>query len=771
MCSSDLVTGGATINTNGGNAGGGGQGGSIGQGGDGGAARGGGLFVDSGSVTISGGAAINGNGVNGGTGGNGGGAASGGAGGAVEGGGVYVLSAPLTLTSGTATLSGTLQSPGINSNTIFAGRGGNGGTLGNGGAGGLAQGGGVFASGSNLPIILGDASHAATVNINTVMGGNGGNAGSSGGVGGDAGSATGGGVTVLGDKLTLTNATIASNAAEGRDGGIGVVSNGGNVISNYGAGGDAQGGGLFVSGSSAVTVLNSTFANDTAAAGIGASGGNAAGTAKYGRGGNAQGGALYAASSTVGVLNSTVADNLLAAGTAVGTANNSTGGGSAQGGGLFATGGSLALTNDTIAWNYLVAYTDRGATGGQGGGVYSAASNTLSLANTIIALDQLFNNSQTREQNGSPDDLFDTAAASDHNLIGDGTGSTLVNGTNGDLVGSDASPIDPLFAPALTTNNFGSLGSVSGQVPANYGGLTFTMPLTANSPALNKGDASTTAGSPVAVIAAAEGVSIANATDQRGLPRVINGQIDMGATQSGLLLTGDAPTTVNAGQTITYTFTLSNNGPSDLTNVTLSDPLPANTTFVSFAAPSGWTTSTPTVGGTGTVTANLATLAADTTATFTLVVQVNASASSGNIANNASVTYTGTANPVSSNLTLNTNVAGSTGQDITDQVRMFSTPIFRNPFGGSGSYVQAALFINESGTAINGPVALVLNGLPAGVTVTNADGTYNGSPYIDIEPPDGVWQPGVRYFLVAVINFSDPTHVKITYTPEIVAGI
>jgi hypothetical protein len=73
--------------------------------------------------------------------------------------------------------------------------------------------------------------------------------------------------------------------------------------------------------------------------------------------------------------------------------------------------------------------------------------------------------------------------------------------------------------------------------------------------------------------------------------------------------------------------------------------------------------------------------------------------------------------------------------------------------------------------AIDGPVALVLNDLPPGVTVTNANGTYEGSPYINIEPPGGVWLPGVCYFLVAVVSFSDPTHVQITYTPEIVAGI
>ncbi len=761
---------------------------------------GGGLFVKGGSVTIASGAQVDANGANAGLGGNGGGGTSaaanpshmiggaGGGGGAAEGGGVYVISAPLTLTSGAAVPSTRTATAGINADTLFAGRGGNGGyggtngAGGNGGAGGQSQGGGVFASGSNLAITLGNASQTATIALNGGYGGAGGSAGAgqggaANGAAGAGGISIGGGAAVVNDKLTATNANISFNVVNGGSGGIGVVSAKGYVISNFGAGGDAQGGGLFVSGSGDATVLNSTLEGNGNVAGIGdASGGNAGGNAKYGLGGNAQGGGLYAAASTVNVLNSTFAENVLAAGTAVGTSKDSSGGGVAQGGGMFATGGALTLTNDTVAWNYLVAYLDRGAAGGQGGGVYNASSNTLKLANTIIALDQLFTNSKSGEQSGSPNDLlndlYDTAATSDHDLIGDGTGSTLTNDTNGDQVGTDAAPIDPKFAPSNTNNNFLSY-TMTGQAPANYGGLTYTLPLAANSPALNAGDASTAAGSPVAAIAAAEGVSTADATDQRGMARVINGQIDIGATQSGLLLSGSAtPSSVQAGQNITYTLTISNNGPSDLTNVTLSDATPANTTFVSLAAPSGWTTSTPSAGGTGTVTANIGTLAADTTATFTLIVQVNAATAGGTvITDNASVAYTGSANPVSSSLTLTATVAGQPTKDITGEVGLFETPIYRDPFGGRGTYIQAALFINESGSAISGPIALVLNNLPTGVTVTNADGTYNGSPYINIEPPNGTWQPGVRYFLVAVLTFSDPTHVKITYTPEVVQGI
>lgn len=778
-----VMNGGANANNDTLDGGWGGAGNGVGQGGAGGQALGGGVFAKGGSVTISGGAYISVNFGRGGTGGTGGSGGTGGVGGAAEGGGLYVLAAPLTLTSGTVDPQKTSAAPGINTNTIEGGQGGYGGG-GSGGAGGVAQGGGVFASGNNnFAVIIGSANQAASINWNGVNGGGvngglGGNAGTH-GAGGAGGNATGGGMSVIGDKLILTNATLYGNNGFGGNGGNGVVSSKGYVISGFGNGGNVLGGGLYVSGSSSVTVLNSTFAVESADGGGGGTAIAAPGV-KYGIGGTVQGGGLFAGSSTVSVLNSTFADNLLAAGTGSVTPNAAANAReTAQGGGLYAANGSLSLINDTIAWNDLETYTDKGQIPGQGGGVYytssNNSSNTLKLANTIIALNQLFtlyNNggSQYGSPSDSENDLYDTVASSDHDLIGNGSGSSLTNSTNGDQVGSPGSLINPQFVGSPTTNSFGSLGSVTGQLPANYGGLTYTLPLAATSSALNAGDASTTSGSPVALIAAAEKVSIATATDQRGMARIINNEIDIGATQSGLLLSGSAPTTVQAGQDLTYTFTLSNNGPSSLSNVTLSDTLPANTTFLSLSAPTGWTTTTPT-GGTGAITATIGTLAADTTATFTLTVLVGSGAQGTTVVNNASVTYTGTANPVSSSVSLSTTVPGPATTNITNEVGLFETPIRRDPLAGPGTYIQAAMFINESGAAISGPVALVLTGLPAGVTVTNANGTYNGSPYINIEPPGGTWLPGVRYFLFALITFSDPSHVKITYTPEVVQGI
>ncbi len=67
----------------------------------------------------------------------------------------------------------------------------------------------------------------------------------------------------------------------------------------------------------------------------------------------------------------------------------------------------------------------------------------------------------------------------------------------------------------------------------------------------------------------------------------------------------DSPDPVTAGANLTYTITVANSDNSTAANVSLSDPLPAGTTFVSLTGPAGWTLTTPPVGGTGTAPARL----------------------------------------------------------------------------------------------------------------------------------------------------------------------
>jgi uncharacterized repeat protein (TIGR01451 family) len=104
----------------------------------------------------------------------------------------------------------------------------------------------------------------------------------------------------------------------------------------------------------------------------------------------------------------------------------------------------------------------------------------------------------------------------------------------------------------------------------------------------------------------------------------------------------DSPDPVVAGETITYTITLTNNGPDPATNVSLTDGVPAQATYVSFTAPAGWTLiSEPVVGETGTVIATTPSFAVGS-AEFTLVVRANPNLGSGAI-----ITNTASSNSVS----------------------------------------------------------------------------------------------------------------------------
>ena len=131
--------------------------------------------------------------------------------------------------------------------------------------------------------------------------------------------------------------------------------------------------------------------------------------------------------------------------------------------------------------------------------------------------------------------------------------------------------------------------------------------------------------------------------------------------QADLLVTKSGPGgTPFAGDTLTYTITLRNDGPSNAQNVSLTDAIPANTTFVSLTAAPGYTCATPPAGGTGNVTCTRAVLAPSTTAhTFTLVVDTDGSAPGGTVITNTTTATTTTPESLAGNSATATTTLGS----------------------------------------------------------------------------------------------------------------
>jgi uncharacterized repeat protein (TIGR01451 family) len=171
---------------------------------------------------------------------------------------------------------------------------------------------------------------------------------------------------------------------------------------------------------------------------------------------------------------------------------------------------------------------------------------------------------------------------------------------------------------------------------------------------------------------------------------------DLSVTKSGV------PDPVNAGENITYTINVANAGPSDAQSVSLTDATPTNTTFVSITQTAGPTFSctSPTLGGTGTVTCTIATLAAGASASFTLVVNVNANTPNGTTISNTATMSSGTTDKVPGN---NSATATTTVVNAGADLSVVKTGPAQQ---GAGFDISYAITVTNSGPSDAASVAL-----------------------------------------------------------------
>jgi len=109
-----------------------------------------------------------------------------------------------------------------------------------------------------------------------------------------------------------------------------------------------------------------------------------------------------------------------------------------------------------------------------------------------------------------------------------------------------------------------------------------------------------------------------------------------------LSITKSGPATICAGETYTYHVTVNNGGSSTALNATISDPLPANTTFLSLAGTGAFANSCSHNGGTpGTVTCAAVDIPSGQS-TLDVTVRLSPSAPNGALANTATITTAGT---------------------------------------------------------------------------------------------------------------------------------
>jgi len=201
------------------------------------------------------------------------------------------------------------------------------------------------------------------------------------------------------------------------------------------------------------------------------------------------------------------------------------------------------------------------------------------------------------------------------------------------------------------------------------------------------------------------------------------GQADLSITSSA------APNPVTSSNNITYTQTVTNNGPAVSGLDTFTDTIPVGTTFVSFTPPAGWNcgATIPPVGGTGTISCTIATLALNATASFPLVVKVNSGTAPGaSISNTANINVPCSAvtDPNCANNSAPTTVvvASPTQADVAILKTASPEPVDQN------TNITYTLQVTNNGPAVAQGVT-VNDPLPAQVSFTSVTTTQGTCTY------------------------------------------
>jgi len=188
----------------------------------------------------------------------------------------------------------------------------------------------------------------------------------------------------------------------------------------------------------------------------------------------------------------------------------------------------------------------------------------------------------------------------------------------------------------------------------------------------------------------------------------VNPAIDLAVTKT------DSPDPVTVGNNLTYTVVVVNNGPSPASNVVLTDPLPANVSFVSANSTQGACSQ-----ASGTVTCNIGAMNSGAAVTVTIMVTTNVV---GPLSNTASATATETDTVPGNNSATAATTVNPVGQP--DFSVSASPSVAIVPAGLQGTYAVTVTPIDN----FMGDVALSCSGEPqlAQCVITPNSGTLDG---------------------------------------------
>ncbi len=264
----------------------------------------------------------------------------------------------------------------------------------------------------------------------------------------------------------------------------------------------------------------------------------------------------------------------------------------------------------------------------------------------------------------------------------------------------------------LTSPAVGGTGTASASIPSLASGAsaTFTMVVAVSASAANNSTVTNTA------TIAALNTDPTPANNSATATTTVVTQADLAVTKT------DSPDPVSSGSNLTYTISLTNNGPNGADSVSLTDTVPANTTFVSFTQNTGpsFTISAPAVGGTGTITATVASLPSGGSATFTFVVNVGASVPNGTIITNTAMATSATTDPTAGNNSATATTTVMPQADLSITKSDSPDPIV------TGQNVTYTLTVSNAGPSDSTGVT-VTDTLPANLTFVSCNSTGGGT--------------------------------------------
>jgi len=321
--------------------------------------------------------------------------------------------------------------------------------------------------------------------------------------------------------LTVNNSTFTGNSAENSGGAIASFSAPATITGSFFTGNNAPYGGALENNAGPVSLKSDDLSNNTASTAGGAIENDTGpltlnSTTIAGNQVPGNGGGINNNAGTVTIDNSTFSGNQAS--------------GTGSGGAIENSGGTVSASNSTFFGND--ASTSGGAIDNESGG-------KLSLTNATLSSNAA-NNGGGIENNGGTLSLQNTIVAGNFgDPMGPDVDGVITSDNGNNLLGTAANntTTDPTPGPNDVFSDTTMLGTLG-----DYGGATQTLALLAGSPAIGAGMASAT--NP--------------ATDQRGLPRVVNGSLDIGAfqTQPPTLAFTTLSQTTDAGQPMTIALQL-----------------------------------------------------------------------------------------------------------------------------------------------------------------------------------------------------------------------